>query len=139
MSTPEEPHERLRFAEFELERLPTGRCRARVLLTHQGQLEFTGQSEGLTSPAGELRCSAQACVTALTEAVSGKVKFDLLGVKAVRAFDANVVIVSLATHGADIRRRVVGSVLTEDDMPRAAALAVLAATNRILGNLVFMR
>jgi hypothetical protein len=78
-------------------------------------------------------------VIALTEAVSGKVKFDLLGVKAVRAFDATVVIVSLATHGAEIRRRVVGSVLTEEDLPRAAALAVLNATNRILGNLIFMR
>ena len=139
MSASQSSHERLRFDEFELERLPTGRCQAKVVLTFQGQDRFQGQSEGLTSPAGELRCAAQACVLALTEAVSGKVKFDLLGVKAVRAFDATVVIVSLATHGADIRRRVVGSVLTEEDIPRAAALAVLNATNRILGNLVFMR
>ena len=139
MPSSEPTHDRLRFQEFEMERLPTGRCQARVVLSLQGQQQFQGQSEGLTSPAGELRCAAQACVIALTEAVSGKVKFDLVGVKAVRAFDATVVIVSLAAHGAEIRRRVVGSVLTEEDIPRAAALAVLNATNRILGNLFFMR
>ena len=65
--------------------------------------------------------------------------FELLGVKAVRAFDATVVIVSLSTNGEGTDRRVVGSVLTEDDAARAAALAVLNATNRILGNRLFMR
>lgn len=142
MSSPQSPgtpSERLKFSKFVLDRLPTGRCKARVVLSWQGEESFEGVCEGLTSPEGELRCSAQACVTALTEAVEGKVKFDLLGVKAVRAFDATVVIVSLATHGADTRRRIVGSVLTEDDVARAAALAVLNATNRLMGNLVFMR
>ena len=66
--------------------------------------------------------------------------FELLGVKAVRAFDATVVIVSLAaTGGEGTDQRVVGSVLTETDPARAAALAVLNATNRILGNRLFMR
>lgn len=136
---PSNSPERLKFAEFILDKLPTGRCKARVVLTWQGEERYVGEAEGLTSPAGELRCSAQACVTALTEAVEGKIKFDLLGVKAVRAFDATVVIVSLATHGAEIRQRIVGSVLTEEDVSRAAALAVLNATNRLMGNLIFMR
>ena len=35
--------------------------------------------------------------------------------------------------------RVVGSYLTETDTARGAALAVLNATNRILGNRLFMR
>jgi hypothetical protein len=110
-----------------------------VVLSWQGEERFEGVCEGLTSPEGELRCSAQACVTALTEAVAGRIKFDLLGVKAVRAFDSTVVIVSLATHGADSRRRIVGSVLTEKDLARAAALAVMNATNRLMGNLVDTR
>jgi hypothetical protein len=133
------PPERLRFADFTLDKLPTGRCKARVTLTWQGEQRFEGVAEGLTSPAGELRCAAEACVIALTEAVEGKVKFDLLGVKAVRAFDATVVIVSLATQGGEVRRRIVGSVLTEEDVSRAAALAVMNATNRLVGNLIFMR
>jgi hypothetical protein len=65
--------------------------------------------------------------------------FELLGVKAVRAFDATVVIVSLATQGDQGAQRVVGSYLTESDPPRGAALAVLNATNRLLGNRLFMR
>jgi hypothetical protein len=132
--------ERLRFAEFTLDRLPNGRCRARVGLTWRDSEQFTGEGEGLASQAGELRCSAQACVVALGQAVQG-MSFELLGVKAVRAFDATVIIVSLAVHGEGpgAGHRVVGSYLTETDTARGAALAVLNATNRILGNRLFMR
>jgi hypothetical protein len=50
-----------------------------------------------------------------------------------------VVIVSLGVQGEAVPPRVVGSCLTEDDTARAAALAVLNATNRLLGNRLFMR
>ena len=139
MSAPNPLSERLRFAEFVLDRLPNGRCRAKVGLTWRDSEAFTGESEGLCSQAGELRCAAQACVVALGQAVQGAMVFDLLGVKAVRAFDATVVIVSLSTNAEGSDQRVVGSVLTEDDAARAAALAVLNATNRLLGNRLFMR
>jgi hypothetical protein len=139
MASPKPLEERLRFAEFVLDRLPNGRCRARVGLTWKGSEQFTGEGEGLASQAGELRCAAQACVNALAEAVQGGMTFELLGVKAVRAFDATVVIVSLSTHGDGAGHRVVGSFLTETDLARGAALAVLNATNRILGNRLFMR
>jgi hypothetical protein len=131
--------ERLRFAEFSLDRLPNGRCRARVLLTWQETQRFVGEAEGLTSQAGELRCAAQACVNALAQVVTDGLGFELLGVKAVRAFDATVVIVSISLHGDERGRRVVGSCLTDEDAARGAALAVLNATNRILGNRLFMR
>jgi hypothetical protein len=49
------------------------------------------------------------------------------------------VIVSLSTNAEGSDQRIVGSVLTELDPARAAALAVLNATNRILGNRLFMR
>jgi hypothetical protein len=139
MSAPNPLSERLRFAEFVLDRLANGRCRAKVGLTWRDSEAFTGESEGLASQAGELRCAAQACVHALAQAVPEGVVFELLGVKAVRAFDATVVIVSLSTNGEGSDQRVVGSVLTELDPARAAALAVLKATNRILGNRLFMR
>ena len=141
MAAPNPLSERLRFAEFVLDRLPNGRCRAKVGLTWRDSEAFMGESEGLASQAGELRCAAQACVEALCQAVAQTgLGFELLGVKAVRAFDATVVIVSLATTGVEgTDQRVVGSVLTESDPARAAALAVLNATNRILGNRLFMR
>jgi hypothetical protein len=139
MSTTTPLPERLRFAEFTLDRLPNGRCRARVGLTWRDSEQFTGEGEGLASQAGELRCAAQACVIALGQAVQGVMSFELVGVKSVRAFDATVIIVSLAVHGEGSGQRVVGSYLTENDSARGAALAVLNATNRMLGNRLFMR
>jgi hypothetical protein len=131
--------ERLRFAEFVLDRLPNGRCRARVVLTWKETERYEGQCEGLASQNGELRCAADATVQALEAAVNKAVTFELLGVKAVRAFDATVVIVSLTVTADGKAQRVVGSYLTDDDFARGSALAVLHATNRILGNRFFMR
>jgi len=45
-----------------------------------------------------------------------------------------VVIVSLSARQETRASRLVGAYLTETDAPRGAALAVLNATNRILGN-----
>ena len=130
--------DRLRFTEFVLDRLSNGGCRARVKLTLMDDMEYSGESEGLASQAGELRCSAQACVEALAKSVGDAVKFELFGVKAVKAFDSTVVIVSLALTGETGAHRVVGCCLT-DDPCRGAALSVLNATNRVLGNRFFMR
>ena len=96
--------------------------------------QFTGESEGVISQAGELRCCAAATVRALERVVQPRLGFELLGVKAVRAFDAVVVIVSLSARQETRASRLVGAYLAEDDPPRGAALAVLNATNRILGN-----
>lgn len=123
--------ERLRFVGFKLDRLPSGECRARVTLTWPDGPRFEGEARGLTSQAGELRCAAQAALLALAQAVR-EPSFELVGVKAVRAFDATVVIVSLGLPGHSEGPRVVGSYLTEGDAPRGAALAVLNATNRLL-------
>ena len=130
--------ERLKFSQFDFDTLPDGRCRARVELQLGEGNSFQGSSEGLCSPTGELRCSAQAAVQALEQVVAGKVDLELLGVKSVRAFDSTVVIVSLACHEQE-SYRMVGSCMSEGHHPRAATLAVLNATNRMLGNLVFTR
>src|SRR6185369_12628728 len=121
----------LRFVGFKLDRLPSGECRARVTLAWPDGPRFEGEARGLTSQAGELRCAAQAALQALAQAVRDPA-FELVGVKAIRAFDATVVIVSLGLPGHSEGPRVVGSYLTEGDGPRGAALAVLNATNRLL-------
>ena len=122
---------RLRFADFQLERTATGQCRARVALAWPGQKPCVGEATGLASQAGEMRCAAQACINAIAHAASEH-RFELVGVKGVRAFDATVVIASLATEGSLDGPRIVGSSLVQDDVPRGAALAVLNATNRLL-------
>ena len=138
MSSPKVP-DRLRFSSFKLDRLPNGRCRSHVVLTWVDDVEYVGDSEGLSSQAGELRCAAQATVECLIKAVGDSVKFELFGVKAVRAFDSTVVIVSMSVSGETGAHRLVGCCLTEIDASRGAALAVLNATNRVLGNRFFMR
>ena len=126
-----DPRGRLRFSDFSLERGSTGQCRARVVLTWPTTKPFVGEAAGLSSQAGEMRCAAQACLAALSLAMP-ETGFELVGVKAVRAFDATVVIASLSTQGRLDGPRVVGSALVQDDTPKGAALAVLNATNRLL-------
>jgi hypothetical protein len=104
------------------------------VLTWSDGRQFVGESEGVISQAGELRCSAEAAVRALERVVQPQLALEVLGVKAVRAFDATVVIVSLAVRADTVASRLVGSYMAEKDPPRGAALAVLNATNRVLGN-----
>lgn len=137
MTGPLLQRERVRFHDFQFERLPDGRCRAKVDLAWTEDRHYVGEADGVGSETGELRCAALATVDALTTVAAGhEVRFRLLGVKAVRAFDAIVVIVALAARAGDRNARLVGSYLTEADAPRGAALAVLNATNRFLGNLL---
>ncbi|HET7041040.1 MAG TPA: hypothetical protein VFI13_03435 [Gemmatimonadales bacterium] len=131
--------DRLRFKQFALERLPNSRCQAKVVLALSDDEVWTGEAEGLASQSGELRTAADACVLALANAINGKATLELLGVKAVRAFDNNVVIVSMAYTEDGVGQRLVGCFLADTDSARGAALAVLNATNRILGNRFFMR
>lgn len=81
-----------------------------------------------------MRCAAQACLNALS-AVIRETAFELLGVKSVRAFDATVVIVSVASSNPGEGPRLVGSYLADTDLPRGAALAVLNATNRLVARI----
>lgn len=135
---PRATDERLRFHEFGFQRLADGRCRAKVVLTWWDGRRFEGNSEGVSSQTGELRCCAVAAVQALEQAVQPRLTLELVGVKSVRAFDATVLIVSLLAK-AEQTIRLVGSCLTETDPQRGAALAVLNATNRLLGNYLTTR
>lgn len=110
--------------------MANGRCRAEVVLTWGERGRVRGRADGIASPSGELRCAAQACLNALAQAFQDRA-FEVLGVKAVRAFDENVVIVSLAVRGEG-GPRLVGSCLAGDRLARGAAVAVLSATNRFL-------
>ena len=130
--------ERLRFVDFELRRLQNGRCQAEVTLELGPGERWAGRADGVASDAGELRCAAEATLRAIEQSVRGVVSFDLLGVKAVRAFDTVVLIVSVVSRGDGETHRLVGSFLADHDTARGAAVAVLNATNRLLGN-IFLR
>jgi len=121
--------ERLKFQEFVLQRTPSGRVSCKVSLAY-GEDVHAGSATGTSSPAGDTRLGAEAALHAIESFLNGALKFELIGVKAVRAFDSNVVIVSVRQHGGSGPDKMLGCYLADDDQVRGAAFAVLNATNR---------
>ncbi len=128
--------ERLRFTSFEFHRSPSGRVVCEVSLEIAPGESYLGRAEGQASPSGDARLGAEAVIRALEMFTNGERTFELVGVKVVRAFDANVVITSLVQHGDEGPDRLLGCYLADGDTIRGAALAVLNATNRVLGNYI---
>ena len=131
--------QRLKFASFEFDRFPNSRCRASVGLEQPNGFVILESVESVGAAASELRCAALATVEALSKAVGDACEFELLGVKAIKAFDTTVIIVALSARHNEQVHRLVGSYLAEENPERGAALAVLNATNRFLGNAIFAR
>lgn len=129
--------ERLKFGSFTFTRSPAGRCIVQVELDYAGK-RYVGKTEGQSSPIGDLRLGAEAAMQAVESFAQGALGLELMGVKLVRAFDANVVIVSCTQRSARATR-LVGCYLADRDAVRGAALAVLNATNRVLGNYLATR
>jgi hypothetical protein len=130
--------ERVKFADFSFVRTPSGQCSAEVTLEWDGAL-FAGKSMGQSSPLGDFRVAAEATLRALDDFTKGALQLELLGVKHIRAFDANLLIVSVSTRENGQYTRLVGCYLAEMDTRRGAAMAVLNATNRVLGNHISVR
>lgn len=125
-----EPRRRVRFVSAAVAAGPPVGATARVELEWAGHTR-RGESQGESGAAMELRLVALATLRALEEVLEERTRFTLVGIKPMRAFDADVVVVLVRADGA---RPLVGAALAADDAPRAVALAVLNATNRLLGN-----
>lgn len=127
-----QPHRRVRFESARIDQLRVGSSRAVVALGWGGE-QWEGTAEGGEGDAVEMRLAAVATLRALEQVVDGALTFKLVGVKGSRAFDAELVIVLVRCPEADARS-FVGVALVPGDPVRSAALAVLNATNRLLGN-----
>lgn len=125
--------ERLRFADFSFTRTPSGQCSAEVSLEWESHI-YSGRALGQSSPLGDFRVAAEAALRALEDFAKDAMHFELLGIKHVRAFDSNLLIVSVSLREDSQLTRLVGCYLAESDTRRGAAMAVLNATNRVLGN-----
>lgn len=121
---------RLRFLSADLERLPGSRLRITVALSDRGA-EHRGESEGVGDRQVELRLAARAALEAVGEALGGRRSFELVGLKQIRAFDAELVLVAVRTDD-DPGRRLIGAVPVDDDACRTAAVATLDAVNRVV-------
>jgi hypothetical protein len=115
-------------------RAPSGQCRAEVELQRADGERVVGAREGRAIALGDLRIVAEATLEALHRVATTGHRFELLGVKTVRAFDETVVLAQVALVAGRGPTRLVGAAMGDDDLPRAAVLAVLNATNRVLGH-----
>lgn len=130
--------ERLRFADFSFSRTPSGQCSAEVSLEWDNAI-YVGRAMGQSSPLGDFRVAADAALRALEEFARQGMRFELIGVKHVRAFDSNLLIASVVMREESRTTRLVGCYLAETDTKRGAAMAVLNATNRVLGDYIAIR
>jgi hypothetical protein len=122
---------RVRFERLDLQRPRAGVAVATAELGWEGKT-FAARAEGESGPAGELRLCASATLRALEAVLDGELSFELIGAKALRVFDHEAVAV-LARSRELPDRKLVGVVLAPGEPGKAAALAVLDATNRLLG------
>ena len=136
----EEPRRsRLRFTKLQVERTPTARCTAIVELEWVEGDAVVGRADGVASPLGDLRVVAEATLRAIESFLRGAATMELIGVKTMRAFDANIVMVSVLANTAEGPRRLLGCNLSEEDVMRGTVIATLQATNRVLGNAIATR
>ena len=126
-----EPRRRVRFLSARLKAPRVGRAVAEVELEWGGKT-YAEELEGESGPALELRLAALATLRVLDAILRGRVQFQLVGIKGFRAFDADLVVVVLKSDVDG--KSLIGAALATDDPFRSAALAVLNATNRVLGN-----
>lgn len=122
---------RVRFLHSRLSRGAAGRVVASVGLEWGGE-EYEREVEGESGGPVELRLAALATLRTLEAVIGGVLEFRLVGIRALRAFDADLIVVLLRTEHSP--SPLIGASLAMDDPIRSAAVAVLNATNRILGN-----
>lgn len=125
------PRRRVRF-EF-VERVEDhGRVTIKVGLQWDDAVH-TGSAAGEGGSAIELKTTARATVDALERLTDQDLQLRIIGVKPIRAFDSDLMVASLIRAGVG-HQRLVGAVVVSGGSLEAAALAVLSALNRTLGN-----
>lgn len=128
---------RLRFDSLEQVTTPDGSGRVAVRLEWRGDM-FEGEVPCLQTQQGILRAAAQSTVAATVASTRGengtKIQLEVVGVKAVRAFDGWVVVARINGAAGNEVYRLLGAAPCEqeEDLPGAAVKAVLNASNRIL-------
>jgi hypothetical protein len=128
---------RIKFSKLERSVGRDGHVRIRVFLEWEGELKV-GEASGETGDLMEQRTAATAALLAVEAIVGQNIGAKLVGVKHVRAFDEELMVVALYRTGPPTQR-LVGSVSIDTDPRRAAALAVLNGLNRILGSYLSVR
>jgi len=130
-SSPSSPRRRVRFVRAEVHETLRN-ADATVEVEWGGEI-VSRSTRGERGGMADLRLVARATLACLESVLAGRISLSLVGVKAIRAFDEDLIAVLVQADGSS--SPLVGSVLAgERELPEAAALAVLTALNRLLGN-----
>lgn len=128
-----QPRRRVHLRRVGMEYPRVGRAAATAVLEWQNEL-FEARSEGESGPAVELRLAALATLSALEQVLAQQLTFTLVGIRSIRAFDRDLVVALTRSDQEGVDRPLVGISLANQSLWHGAALAVLNATNRLLGN-----
>jgi hypothetical protein len=104
-----------------------------------GEEEHLGEATELDLGTGRIRASAIATLRAATLACEEDVRLELESVSLIKAFDREYILVSVLAGSPTLGRKLLqlaGAHPIEQDAETAAALAILKATNRVLGKLL---
>lgn len=101
---------------------------------------YEGTVSCLETQQGVIKAASQAALRATLASRSGngnedgRIDLEVVGVKAVRAFDGWVVVTRINGSKGEERLRLLGAAPCEgeDDLPEAAVKAVLNASNRVM-------
>jgi hypothetical protein len=123
----------IRFVDARVDELSDESCKATVELEHRGVGTFTATARGPAEPLDQLRAIARATSDALTDAVDPNgARVRVVNVQLMESLTKTVVMVTLAVSRGAESQTLLGICDAKDDPIRAAALAVLSATNRFL-------
>lgn len=126
------PRGRLRLDHLDQFRDADGALRVQVGL-EWGYAIHRATRRGMGTREGALRAGASAALDAAQQATLGAIRLDLVGIKAVRAFDSWLVISSIEVVAESGRQRLLGARQAPDnEMAIGAVLSVLDALNRVL-------
>ena len=137
METANTVRSRLRFDSLEHVTTPDGSGRVSVRLEWGGE-HYEGTVSCLETQQGVLKASSQAALSATLKCArglaAGNIDLEVVGVKAVRAFDGWVVVTRINGRADVDPYRLLGAAPCEreEDLPGAAVKAVLNASNRVI-------
>ena len=123
------PRRKVRFLKVELKVLPKGQCRAFVELVKDTGDMFVGSADGRDS--ARLDVVAAATGDAIRQIINGA--DDMLvvrGATLMRTFATKAVVAAASINYEGQKAYVEGICVMQEDVHKAAALAVLHATNR---------
>ena len=137
MDTIKTVRSRLRFDSLEHVTTPDGSGRVSVRLEWAGE-SYEGTVSCLETQQGVLKAASEAALIATIQSSvamhDAPIDLEVVGVKAVRAFDGWVVVtrVNGQSNGDSLRLLGAAPCEKEDDLPGAAVKAVLNASNRVI-------